>query len=27
VTDATGWGVEVNPDWLANAKYQASEQI
>ena len=25
VTDAPGWGVEVNPDWLAGAQYQVSE--
>lgn len=25
VTDAPGWGVEVNPDWLANAAHQKSE--
>ncbi len=24
VTDAPGWGVEVNPDWLANAHHQSS---
>ncbi len=25
VTDAPGWGFEVNPDWLARAAYQVSE--
>ncbi len=25
VTDAPGWGVEVNPDWLDRAQYQVSE--
>lgn len=25
VTDAPGWGVEVNPDWLTNADYQVSQ--
>ena len=25
VTDAPGWGVEVNPDWLARADYAVSE--
>jgi L-alanine-DL-glutamate epimerase-like enolase superfamily enzyme len=25
VTDAPGWGVEVNPDWLAKADYRCSE--
>jgi L-alanine-DL-glutamate epimerase-like enolase superfamily enzyme len=25
VTDAPGWGVEINPDWLAAASYRASE--
>jgi L-alanine-DL-glutamate epimerase-like enolase superfamily enzyme len=25
VTDRPGWGVEINPDWLANATYQVSE--
>ncbi|MDA7792344.1 mandelate racemase/muconate lactonizing enzyme family protein [bacterium] len=24
ISDAPGWGVEVNPDWLAKAAYQAS---
>ena len=24
VTDAPGWGVEINPDWLARAQYQIS---
>lgn len=24
VTDAPGWGVEVNPDWLSAATYQVS---
>lgn len=26
VTDAPGWGVEINPDWLDRAKYQVSER-
>jgi L-alanine-DL-glutamate epimerase-like enolase superfamily enzyme len=25
VPDAPGWGVEIDPDWLANATYQISE--
>ncbi len=25
VTDAPGWGIEVNPDWLARSSYQCSE--
>jgi L-alanine-DL-glutamate epimerase-like enolase superfamily enzyme len=25
VTDAPGWGVEINPDWLATAQYKVSE--
>jgi L-alanine-DL-glutamate epimerase-like enolase superfamily enzyme len=25
VTDAPGWGVEINPDWLDKAEYQVSE--
>ncbi|MFK7893742.1 MAG: mandelate racemase/muconate lactonizing enzyme family protein [Granulosicoccus sp.] len=25
VTNAPGWGVEVNPDWLARSQYQMSE--
>lgn len=25
VTDAPGWGVEINPEWLAKSTYQASE--
>jgi len=25
VTDAPGWGVEINPEWLARSKYQISE--
>jgi len=25
VTDAPGWGVEINPDWLDRAKYQMSD--
>lgn len=25
VTDAPGWGVEINPDWLAKSQYQISE--
>ena len=24
VTDRPGWGVEINPDWLATAHYQKS---
>ncbi|MDA1192020.1 MAG: mandelate racemase/muconate lactonizing enzyme family protein [Candidatus Poribacteria bacterium] len=27
IPDAPGWGVTVNPDWLAKADYQASERI
>ena len=26
VTDAPGWGVEINPDWLSRASYQKSER-
>jgi len=25
VTDAPGWGIEINPDWLDRAQYQMSE--
>lgn len=25
VTDAPGWGVEINPEWLARSSYQISE--
>ncbi|AVO36727.1 mandelate racemase/muconate lactonizing enzyme family protein [Pukyongiella litopenaei] len=25
VTDAPGWGIEVNPDWLARSSYRCSE--
>lgn len=25
VTDAPGWGVEVNPEWLARSEYQVSD--
>ena len=25
VSDAPGWGVEVNPDWLARSSYQISQ--
>ena len=25
VTDAPGWGVEINPEWLARSTYQVSE--
>lgn len=25
VTDAPGWGVDINPDWLARSKYHLSE--
>ncbi|KAF0113641.1 MAG: mandelate racemase [Rhodobacteraceae bacterium] len=25
VTDAPGWGVEINPDWLAKARHRVSE--
>ncbi len=25
VSDAPGWGVEINPEWLARASYQVSE--
>jgi L-alanine-DL-glutamate epimerase-like enolase superfamily enzyme len=24
VPDAPGWGIEINPDWLARASYRAS---
>lgn len=26
VTDAPGWGVEINPDWLAKARHRATER-
>ena len=26
VPDAPGWGVEINPDWLARSRYHVSEQ-
>ena len=26
VPDAPGWGVEINPDWLARANYRVSEK-
>jgi L-alanine-DL-glutamate epimerase-like enolase superfamily enzyme len=26
IPDGPGWGVEINPDWLAKANYQKSEQ-
>lgn len=26
VTDAPGWGVEINPDWLARARHTVSER-
>lgn len=26
VTDAPGWGVEINPEWLARAEYRVTEQ-
>ncbi len=26
VTEAPGWGVEINPDWLAKARYRVSER-
>jgi L-alanine-DL-glutamate epimerase-like enolase superfamily enzyme len=26
IPDGPGWGVEFNPDWLAKANYQKSEQ-
>lgn len=26
VTDAPGWGVEINPDWLGTSHYQMSQQ-
>jgi L-alanine-DL-glutamate epimerase-like enolase superfamily enzyme len=26
VTDAPGWGVEINPDWLAKARHRVSER-
>ena len=25
IPDGPGWGVEINPAWLAKAKYQISE--
>jgi len=25
ITDKPGWGVEINPEWLARAKYQRSD--
>jgi len=25
VTDAPGWGVEINPEWLAKSAYKCSE--
>ena len=25
ITDAPGWGVEINPDWLSRAQYQVTE--
>lgn len=25
VTDAPGWGIEINPDWLARSSYRVSE--
>ena len=25
ITDVPGWGVEINPEWLAKSRYQASE--
>ncbi|TPW28291.1 mandelate racemase/muconate lactonizing enzyme family protein [Martelella alba] len=25
VTDAPGWGIEINPEWLARSRYQVSE--
>ena len=25
VTDAPGWGIEINPEWLAKSHYQVSE--
>jgi L-alanine-DL-glutamate epimerase-like enolase superfamily enzyme len=25
IPDAPGWGVEINPAWLAGADYQKSE--
>ena len=27
VTDRPGWGVEINPEWLARSHYQCSKQI
>ena len=27
VTDAPGWGVEIAPEWLDRARYQASEAL
>jgi len=26
ITDAPGWGVEINPEWLETARYQVSER-
>jgi L-alanine-DL-glutamate epimerase-like enolase superfamily enzyme len=26
VTEAPGWGVEINPDWLAKARHRVSER-
>jgi L-alanine-DL-glutamate epimerase-like enolase superfamily enzyme len=26
VTDAPGWGIEINPDWLARARHRVSER-
>ena len=26
VPDAPGWGVEINPDWLAQARHRVSER-
>ena len=25
VTDAPGWGVEINPEWLAKSSYSVSD--
>lgn len=26
IPDGPGWGVKINPDWLAKANYQKSER-
>jgi len=25
VTDAPGWGIDIQPEWLARSQYQISE--